>query len=456
MLLRAGGPRCCSVVDEIAADPCSFLAKEIWKASVRSVRHPQTWSNYAKQVVAQAPLLVPRDVATVVHSFARVKFKDEKTLTAIIPLILRNMDEFSAREIVHILSAFRKLEYARLDCLDLIVNQLVIKSKDWNEIDCALIANALGYFRIFEKSVWKCVESHLSKNREKFAPLGIGLIVGALAKLDSRNERLLRNLSRALTDTNGAGVMKQESFAIIMHGFYKLRWDEDFLLNQFFDSQLEIIFSEQDEFFDHQSLCMILHALFCYRLAGKQLSVDHTRLLRNGISKLLGNKEWNPNVDQLKRLGDICSLYTNAQEVSEEILLLKKFSGRGKHVICDKKKRSVKLPRWEYEIFRILKDKMQVPVKRRLRDKRTDIWIPPREEGGKDVVVLCLGPFQYYADSTKRTASSKLLRLTLEADGAQVMEIPFFIWNELKTDEDKIMYLYSLGRRAHPSSTSLD
>lgn len=430
----------------------SSLAKQIWKASVRSVRSPSIWETYSKQVVSQVPFLGPRDIATVIHSFARVKFRDDKLLGSLVPSILKNMDEFSVRELVDILSSFRKLEYSRLDCLDLMVNQLVLKANEWNEMDCALIANGMGYFRVFDRSIWRCIEKIITVKKRggdlDFCSLGIGLIVGALAKLDMRNERILKRLSRALVQnqTSRPQLMKQESFAVILHGFYKLDWTEDYMLNQFLEDQISALLEENEsvDFFDNQSICMILHALFCYRLADQRTSLtpQQSEILTLGVSKLAGQEQWDPSPDQRKRLEDLVTLYeTETRELKKKLIITRKDV---------KKKISIKLPRWEYEVLRILKDKMQVPVKRKNRKVggRTDMVIISPHDDSKVVVILCLGPFQYYADSTKRTSCSKLLRLTLEAGKNNVIEIPFFIWNELKTDQDKIMYLYSLGRRA--------
>lgn len=450
-MIRRSYLQLCNVYQEMetSSSPTTSLTKTIWKASVRSIRVQSTWESFSKQVISQLPLLDSRDIATVIHSFARVKFKDEKLLGSIIPSILRNLNDFSVREIVSILSAFRKLEYSRLDCMDLLVNQLVIQSNEWNEIDCALIANALGYFRVFDKDIWKCIQNHILKRNEDLSPLGIGLIVGALAKLDMRNERLLRKLSRTLVNSVG-GVMKQESFAIIVHGFYKLDWTEDFILNEFLECQMEN-FLQLEAFFDKQSLCMILHALFCYRVPNeaKPLTEQQNRILVSGIESLLKEDAWKPDTDQLKRLNDLVLLYNDSNRIVSDLgrFIAKNRLSESKR---SEEKKTLKLPRWEYEVFRILKEKMQVPVRRNKKDKRVDLIVP--RDGEKDVVVLCLGPFQFYADSTKRTASSKSLQRILEAQGRKVMEIPFFIWNELKSDEDKVMYVYSLGRRVYKST----
>ena len=435
----------------LAQEPSSLLAKQIWKASMRSVRVDSLWNDFGKRVSAQLPLLAPRDVATIVHSFARIKWRDDKLLSSISPSILKHIDTFTVREIVHILSAFRKLEYTKLDCIDLLLNQLVLQSSDWNAVDVALIANSLGWFRIFDDHVWRSIEKYIVRNSGEFSPLGASLVIGALSKLDIRNERILRRLGNQLVSGQAGGVFKQESFAILLHGFYKLKWDKDFNLNLFFEHQLRDILQSGDEYFDMQSLCMILHSLFCYRLLSESVLTDiQSKILKSGVSQVLNkSKVAKLSVDQYKRLDELC--FIGRKWDIPELTVLRKEVLRN----LDKdysKTRGHKLPRWEYEVYRILKDKMHASVSKRVRNGRTDIFVKP-SAGGEEVCVLCLGPFQYYANSTKRTATSFLNR---ELVNRKCIEIPFFIWNELKTDQDKLMFLYSQGRRVEKFGEKLN
>ena len=432
----------------------SALAKQIWKASVRSVRIESVWLDFGKQVQAQSPFLTPRDVATIIHSFARIKWKDEKLLTFLTPSILKHIDTFSVREIVHILSAFRKLEYARLDCIDLLMNQLVLKYSDWNGVDVALIANAAGWFQIFDQNlVWKRVFKYTMKNSRELSPLGISLIIGAMAKLDLRNEHVLSRLARQLVSGHTQGIFKQESFAVLVHGFYKLDWTRDFRLNTFFEDQLIGLLSMEESFFDQQSLCMILHAMVGYRLLGEPNWSDlQLEIIRKGFTEGL-EKFSKLSTDQYRRMDEVCLICSRNKSLPPVVQRFRKEILR-KQELASIKQRGHKLPRWEYEVYRILKDKMEVPVMKKNRNGRTDIHIKPNLKIGlnKEVCVLCLGPFQYYTDSTKRTSASRLNRALINTD--LVIEIPFFIWNELKTDQDKIMYLYSQGRRVLSSATT--
>lgn len=72
-----------------------------------------------------------------------------------------------------------------------------------------------------------------------------------------------------------------------------------------------------------------------------------------------------------------------------------------------------------------------------------DIWMP-----ASNAVVCTVGPYGYYAGTTDRTAYSKMHQRILELEGYVCLTVPYFEWAELKTDEDKMVYLWSLGRKA--------
>ena len=76
-------------------------------------------------------------------------------------------------------------------------------------------------------------------------------------------------------------------------------------------------------------------------------------------------------------------------------------------------------------------------------DQVLDIWLPVSK-----AVVCPIGPYGYYAGTTQRTAYSKMHQKVLELEGHVCIPVPYFEWAELKTDEDKMVYLWSLGRKA--------
>ena len=75
-------------------------------------------------------------------------------------------------------------------------------------------------------------------------------------------------------------------------------------------------------------------------------------------------------------------------------------------------------------------------------DQVLDIWLPVSK-----AVVCPIGPYGYYAGTTQRTAYSKMHQKVLELEGHVCIPVPYFEWAELKTDEDKMVYLWSLGRK---------
>jgi hypothetical protein len=445
----------------------SQLAKDIWKSSIRGIRVADTWSGYSKQVVSNLPYLRPRDVSVIMHAFARIKYKDDKLLTSLIPTIVKHVCEFSVRELVSILSAFRKLEFNNPTCIDLISNQLVILSSQWTVIDLPLIANSVSYFGNFDEKLLKKIENKTLKMAHDLSPLGIALLVSSLARLDLRNERMLGVLARALVNPregdSSSTAMKQESFAIIINGFAKLDWNPRGLF-EYIESELCQILemtSDGARFFDNQSIVLILHAFFAYRyrcieqpLSDKNIFIFNQLVHR--LCLAIDNGEWKPSIDQIDKLSAVVSVLGDPQGTCEDSLhALKKIirtsrraNGRWRGMKTTKIG-TPKLPRWEYEVLRILRDKMGVKVKRRTNDfGRVDIVFRSRESTNPLVIVNCLGPYQYYTNSTKRTAASYLNRFLIsrKENACMFMEIPFYIWNELKTDQDKIMYLMSLGR----------
>jgi len=86
---------------------------------------------------------------------------------------------------------------------------------------------------------------------------------------------------------------------------------------------------------------------------------------------------------------------------------------------------------------------ISVELKAVVDDQILDIYLP-----SSNAVVYAAGPFAHYINSTNRTAYSKLHQRLLEADGYTCLVVPYYEWSELKTEEDKMVYLWSLGRRA--------
>ncbi|CAJ1351095.1 unnamed protein product [Effrenium voratum] len=100
--------------------------------------------------------------------------------------------------------------------------------------------------------------------------------------------------------------------------------------------------------------------------------------------------------------------------------------------------------RWMVEVKQTLR-KMDITVELKplIDDQVLDMYLPVSK-----AVVCAVGPYSYYAGTTNRTAYSKLHQKVLELEGYTCMPVPYFEWSELKTEEDKMVYLWSLGRKA--------
>jgi len=459
-MLRTVCRRCCELADLLTVPEISSsqLAKQIWKSSRRSIRSVDLWSNFSKQVISNSPYLTPRDVSVIIHSFAKVNYKDDKMLNSIVPSILKHANEFSVRELVTILSSFRKLEVEKSttipsSCIQLLVNEISLRSSEWTPIDVPLIANSVAWFSIFDDHIWKQIERKTMKLLPELSPLGMSLIVSSYAKLDMRNERVLNAIVRAFVRPSQSAnePMKQESLASLINGFAKLDWNSQ-TLSRYIETELvEILCQIGPNFFDTQSKILILHAYYAhrYRYLEDHLSESEVLIFDLLTQGVVEHKD-SLSSDQREKVRQIIATMDGRkfEQISQSL-------NRLKTVICSKEQvSSQKLPRWEYEVFRILRDKMDVKaVKRKIFHSPV---ITFDSKTTNDVVVVnCLGPFQHYTGSTKRTSASwirrEVIRWELERSGnrrqVKFIEIPFYIWNELKTDKDKIMFLMARGRQ---------
>ncbi|EKX74271.1 hypothetical protein BEWA_043120 [Theileria equi strain WA] len=66
-----------------------------------------------------------------------------------------------------------------------------------------------------------------------------------------------------------------------------------------------------------------------------------------------------------------------------------------------------------------------------------------------------LGPYSYYASSTQMTAIAKAEHMLLSLKGFNVFILPYYEWNSLKTEEDKMKYLSNFGKIAASSISAV-
>ncbi|CAD7929970.1 unnamed protein product [Amoebophrya sp. A25] len=101
--------------------------------------------------------------------------------------------------------------------------------------------------------------------------------------------------------------------------------------------------------------------------------------------------------------------------------------------------------RWKREVFEILEKEMLVKLEPKAlvhADVEDAVLLPERK-----TVAHCLGVYSHYANTTERTAQSKLHTYLLELQGFTVLHIPYYEWAELRSTEDKVLYLVSKGRQ---------
>jgi len=456
-MLTCSRRRFCELSQGLPEIGSSQLAKEIWKCSKRSIRSPGIWSNLSKQVVSNSPFLTPRDVSVVIQSFARVGYKDTKMISAIVPSILKHATEFSVRELVTILSSFRKLELDKSSsqvfpssCINLLVNEISLRSSEWTPIDVPLIANSIAWFSVFDDHVWKKIGSKTLKMVQSISPLGLSLIVSSYAKVDKRDERVLAAISRVFIRpiTAHTEAMKQESLAVLINGFAKLDWNSKSLFEYIETELLEILRQIGPNFFDNQSKIMILHAFFAHRFRYLEtVSETQVWMFESLVDSILASRD-TLSSDQREKLTQIVATGNRFEEIRGSVRRIQTLL-----VDSEGPKTFQKLARWEYEVFRILRDKMEVKVKKK-RIANFSVMTFDSPQNNCLVVLNCLGPFQHYMGSTKRTSASwirrEVIRWELERSlnrQVRFIELPFYIWNELKTDKDKIMFLMARGRQ---------
>jgi hypothetical protein len=388
-------------------------------------------------VLTASAYLSPRDVSVILHSFARIRYRDDKMLSTVVPVILKHLDSFSNRELTTILNSFKKLEFNKIHFLDLIVNQLMLNYPDWNEIDVPLMVNSLSYFKIFHEEFWRLISKFVNKNSNCLNSLGISLIIGGISRLDLRNEKILAPITRKiLTDRL---PFSHETLSVTVNGFCKLAWTPPHLM-EYFESTVSTLLTTPEYHFDGQSLVTLLHALFCYRPVA-ELTETHFGIIANSIGRLELLEGWKPNSDQIEKIKTIQKILKMG-EILKFIPKQTQLKPRG----AEKKRR---MPRWEYEVYRIIRDSMKLNVIRKNFKFRDYLHIFIKNQN-YETLILCFGPFHYYSNSIRRTAPSLLLQRLYEIEhpNLKIIEIPFYVWNELKTDEDKLLFLYSKGRQA--------
>lgn len=439
------------ILGEAEAEALGPLAKKMWSCARRGVRCPEVWARFSQRVLITGALINSRDIVWIYLAYARIKYRDTKVLDAVSPFLLQHIHNFTSREVVLLANAHKKLEYERLDNLHLLVNSLCDHAGEWTGRHVSLGANAVAHFYIYHPRFWRQVSTSLPKLVWTMNPLELANLVSGLARVDRRDARSLLLIARMCRKCGTRNLFSQASLSTTVNSFAKLDFNHT-RLSKVFERAVVVKLdralalgpdyrrsslrdAENVDVFDVQALALLLHSMVC--LVGTSDGV---------IEKLLTLISWSKDeVSDFQRrtLRNTCIVVRKQHDrlfrsLPHEVrAAMTAFEGIPSKV-------PAKESRWAKELRTLLKRMdVQVELKAVVDTQVLDIFLPTSNS-----VVLAVGPYSYYTSSTHRTAYSKLHQRLLEMEGYSCMVVPYYEWTELKTEEDKMVYLWSLGRRA--------
>eukprot|EP00371_Babesia_bovis_P002423 XP_001611070.1 hypothetical protein [Babesia bovis T2Bo] len=331
-----------------------------------------------------------------------------------------------------ILNALKRLEVPNHDIIELATNELCLKMDHANLQDIALTANALAYFQVQHHRFWNMLTRSVSLRHHQMTPLQASLILASLAKMDMRNPLMLRLLKDKLRAAVERGDLSQELLTLCFHSLAKL----DFSANNFYNActeQFTQMLDMQPEAVDTQSLVLYLYTAVCI------LDVPQTAIVKC-LEVLAQRKDVlsNYKAGKMKFVIDFLeNKYPAILEVlnKETLDLLDKI----KEYKLYKAKKT--LSRWSLEVSRCLKKhNIRHRTNVQLGHLYADILIPDLS-----VIVKCAGPFSYYVKSQKLTTFAQIEHKALTMKGYKVCILPYYEWNALKTDDQKLEYLKKFG-----------
>lgn len=426
----------------------SELARRMWRLARAGNRDERVWARYSQRVLTSSAMIGAMDVVLIFQAFARIKYRNKKVLDALTPFLLRHVDEFSLQDLALLLNAHKKLEFERVDNIRLLLGALCAKHEDWLGRTIALAANAVAFFYVYEPRFWKMVGHSLHKLVWTMNPLELSNLVSAMARVDRRDGRALVLIARMCRRCAARHLFSQETLAVTMNAFAKLDFNHVKLAKVFEDAAVVKIdqalalgpdYRKSSlwgvDVFDVQALVMVTHSLVC--LVGTSDEVIEKLLtLVTWSSKEVGNY-------QRRALKTTCLVLRRQHR---ELLARVRPEVRDALYIFEKAPVKVAAfeSRWCAEVRRTLvKMGIKAEAKSIVDDQMFDIYLPASK-----AAVYPIGPYGHYANTTHRTALSKLHQRLLEMEGYTCLTVPYYEWSELKTEEDKMVYLWSLGRRA--------
>ncbi|KAF4697641.1 hypothetical protein FOZ62_028463, partial [Perkinsus olseni] len=141
------------------------LTKLVWRTSMRGVRDERLWAKLSKRAVLMSVHMGHRELTTCLLGFAKIRYRDPKLLQSISPAILKNISEFDTLELALLLGAYRRLEYRRIDQIELLMNELCLPDRipTWTSLIIALSCNAAGVFGIYHAPFWNAVGREIER-----------------------------------------------------------------------------------------------------------------------------------------------------------------------------------------------------------------------------------------------------------------------------------------------------
>merc|ERR1719362_838970 len=335
-----------------------------------------------------------------------------------------------------------------MDNIQLLLTSICGRRPEWTGRVVALTANAVAYFYVYEPRFWRLVNGAFPKVAFTMNPLELSNLVSAMARVDRREQRTLLLLAKLCARGAQRNLFSQETLATTMNSFAKLDFHHPKLSTDFqeaavirIDRALELgpdyrkSHLKGVDVFDLQALVLVLHTLVCH--VGTSDDVVH---------KLLTLIAWSAGEvsSYQRRMLKICCQVARVQHRNA----FRGFSPDVKQAVHSFEHAEADVrpfeSRWSRELRQTLqKMNIEVELKSMVDDQVLDIWLPTSQ-----AAVCALGPYSYYTSTTQRTAYSKLHQRLLEMKGYTCMAVPYYEWGELRTEEDKMVYLWSLGRRA--------
>jgi len=407
--------------------PPGELAKLVWKAAVRNIRDDRLWKKLVDRVLLNTIVFGPEDIVLLMYSFSRIGYRDVKTFDALAPIVLKHIPYYSARGITLLLAAHKKLDYRRGDTIELLINQLLARSHEWEARDCAMACNAISYFYVYQKRFWRKVSAALPKLCWGLTPQGIMMIVAGMNRVDWREAKTLLLLTRLTT--RDAHLFGPVEVAATVNAFAKLDFNHPNLQRQLVERVRQLA---ADDAFDLQAKGLLVHVLVCFQWTD---DMELVRSLMEGIDR---------DKDRLtafhrRKLKPVARMIPHCFPSLDEAPELAPFL---EQLRTEPVELEVRESRWSAEVAKLL-NKMDIRIEKLplVHEQQLDYVMENKQ------VITCLGPYSYYSGSTQRTATSKAHQRVLEASGFTVIGIPHFEWNEIRTEEDKMLYLWTIGRR---------